>query len=330
MTSLDDLARHVGVSTATVSRALSGRGRVSDATRERVRAAAAELGYVPSATASGLASGRTQSIGVLVPLVDRWFFAAVLGGISAHLAAHGHDVTLYNVTDDAAQRAHLFRTSLRRGRVDALIALSVDVSDDEAQSLHELGMPVLALGAPGTALPSLRVDDAAVARTATAHLLRLGHRRIAHIGLDRADAPAFDIPSVRARGFVAALADAGLRPAGFEAGEFTIEAGHRAARRLLSNETPPTAIFAASDEMAFGALFAARELGIDVPGALSVIGVDGHEMGAFFDLTTIEQFPHAQGERAAAAVLSLVDAEKPRLQGPLPFRLLERGSTGPA
>lgn len=327
MASLEEVARLAEVSTATVSRALSGRGRVSAATRARVRAAADALGYVVSASASSLATGRTRSIGVLVPLLDRWFYASVLDGIATRLAPRGYDLTLYNLTADPAQRRHLFQTSLKRGRVDAVIALSLRLGDDEIDQLLGLGLPVVGLGAPSPRLATLRVDDVAVARTATAHLLALGHRSIAHIGYSSPDGPELDIPTLRRRGFELALADAGIRPAGFFPGDFTIGGGHRAARQLLTAATLPTAIFAASDEMAFGAIFAARELGLDVPGDVSIVGVDGHEMGDFFGLTTIAQFPHGQGERAAEAILGLLETGVPPASTALPFELVVRTST---
>jgi len=331
MATLEEVARRARVSTATVSRALSGRGRLSEATRARVRAAADELGYVVSASASSLATGRTQSVGVLVPLLDRWFYASVLDGIATRLAPRGYDLTLYNLTDAADQRRHLFQTALRRGRVDAVIALSLLLRDDEIDQLLALGLPIVGLGTPSPRLATLRVDDAAVARTATEHLLGLGHRRIAHIGQSATGADSsihsLDIPSLRREGFERALRDAGITPAGFVAADFTIDEGHRAAHTLLTGYERPTAIFAASDEMAFGALFAARELGIDVPGDLSVVGVDGHELSGFFGLTTIAQFPHGQGERAAEAILGLLaDGQSPE-GTTLPFELIVRGST---
>ncbi len=329
MATLEEVARRAGVSTATVSRALSGRGRLSDATRARVRAAADELGYVVSATASSLATGRTLSIGVLVPLVDRWFYSNVLDGIASCLAPRGYDITLYNVTDVAAQRRDLFEVSLRRGRVDAVIALSVDVDDTEIDRLEQLGLPLIGLGTPSPRLSTLRVDEAAVARVATTHLLELGHRDIVHIGHSRDGESGFDIPTLRRRGFEAALRDAGLTPAGFAATDFTIDDGYRAAAGLLRGTTPPTAIFAASDELAFGSLFAARDAGLDVPADISVVGVDGHEMSGFFGLTTIEQFPHAQGERAAEAALAALGEDAPASPESLPFELVVRTSTAP-
>ncbi len=335
MIGIDEVARAAGVSTTTVSRALSGRGRVSEATRERVRQTAERLGYVVTAAAATLASGRAQNVGVVVPLLDRWFFATVLDGISAQLAPRGYDLTLYALTDDPAQRRGLFETSLRRRRVDGLIVLSGLLTDDEVAHVAGLSLPVVGLGVPRGDFPSLRMDDTAVGRTATEHLLQRGHRDIAHISeslpaTSPAD-PEFEIPSRRRRGYEAAMADAGIRAPRFAEADFTIDGGRRAAHALLRSAEPPTAIFAASDEMAYGVLTAARELGLSVPGDLSVIGVDGHDLAGLFDLTTIDQFPHAQGERAGEAILAALEAPTPAEAGlaaaSLPFELVVRGST---
>lgn len=335
MAGLDEVAARAGVSVTTASRALSGRGRVSVITRDRVASAARELGFVASASASSLASGRTRNVGVLASLIDRWYFATVISSITNTLAPHGYDVTLYNLTEDPAQREHLWNVALRRRRVDGLIALSIGLSADEAQRMLQIGLPTLGIGAAGTGVPALRVDDAAVARTATEHLISLGHRRIAHIGMVR-PGDAHDIPTLRVQGFRDALADAGLSPiapAGtdFVTADFTIDDGYRAARELLDSTDRPTAIFAASDELAFGAIFAARELGLDVPGDLSIVGVDGHEMSAFFGLTTVNQFPAQQGERAADGIRALIETGAPVPAGTtpsLPFELITRASTG--
>jgi len=332
MVSIDEVARLAGVSTATVSRALSGRGHVSDATRARVVAAAENLGYVVSASASSLASGRTRNVGVLVPFLDRWFFSTVLSGIAAALMRRGYDITLYSVTDDPAERRTVFETFLRRRRIDGLIAISIELGAEESRRLHDLGIPVIAIGGPNPHLTTLTVDDVAVARLATEHLLSLGHTGIAHIGANPEFDVDFHIPTQRRQGFEQALADAGIPalPALYEPADFTIEGGFRAAKQLLGRPgSRPTALFAASDEMAIGALLAARELGYRVPEDLSVIGVDGHELGEFFRLTTIDQFPVGQGERAAEAILTELEspASAPHIPARLPFELVVRGTT---
>lgn len=336
MVSIDEVARLAGVSTATVSRALSGRGHVSTTAKTRVEDAAKSLGYVVSASASSLASGRRRNIGVLVPFLDRWFFSTVLSGISTSLMRRGYDITLYSLTNDAAERHAIFETFLRRQRVDGVIAISLELGEEELERLRQLDLPVIAIGGPSPRLDTLTMDDVAVARLATEHLLALGHRDIAHIGASPEFDVDFHVPTQRRQGFEQALADAGFpaRPALYEPADFTIEGGFRAAKQLLGRPGErPTAIFAGSDEMAIGALLAARELGYRVPEDLSIIGIDGHELGEFFRLSTVDQFPLGQGERAAAAILAEIDATVPPEDRPsrrLPYELIVRGSTARA
>ncbi|MDQ0614309.1 DNA-binding LacI/PurR family transcriptional regulator [Microbacterium sp. W4I4] len=330
MVSIDEVAKLAGVSTATVSRALSGRGHVSPASRERVHIAAEALGYVVSSRASSLASGRTQNVGVIVPYLDRWFFSTVLSGATTALMRAGYDITLYNITADAAVRHEVFSTFLRRQRVDAVVAVSIELDADETDQLLALGLPVIAIGGPHPRLHTLNVDDTAIARLATDHLLALGHREIAHIGANPEFDIDFHIPTQRRLGFEQALADAGVvpNPAFLEPADFTVDGGFRAAKQLLGRPGPrPTAIFAASDEMAIGAILAARDLGFRVPQDLSIVGIDGHELGEFFQLTTVDQFPMAQGERAAGAILAQLEGVDAPVSGDLPFELIVRGTT---
>lgn len=330
MAGIDDVARAAGVSTATVSRALSGRGVVSAATRGRVLAAADRLGYVVSAAASSLATGRTRAIGVVVPFLDRWFFSTVLAGISDALVRRGYDITLYSVSADPTERRRVFDDHLRRRRIDAVITIALELDAEESASLRGLGVPIVAIAGPHPLLTTLTVDDLAVGRLATAHLLGLGHRRLAHIGADAVSNAASSVPALRRRGFEESLAEAGVEVPAVEPADFTIEGGSTAATRVLSRDDRPTALFAASDEMAIGAILAARGLGLRVPDDVSIIGVDGHELGRWFGLTTIDQFARGQGERAAEAVLDALDGGPPAPgRGTLPFELVDRGSTAP-
>lgn len=327
MAGIDDVARAAGVSTATVSRALSGRGVVSTATRERVVDAAQRLGYVVSAAASSLATGRTRAVGVVVPFLDRWFFSTVLAGISDGLVREGYDITLYSVTADPDERHRVFGDNLRRRRIDGVITIALELTDEESTRVRGLGVPVVAIGGPNPRLTALTVDDLAVGRLATAHLLDLGHRRIAHIGADGVSEAS--VPILRRRGFDETMDAADAAPR-FAPADFTIEGGSAAARALLSAHERPTAVFAASDEMAIGAILAARELGLRVPEDVSVIGVDGHELGRWFGLTTVDQFARGQGTRAAEALLDEIAGAAPaQRRGTLPFELHDRGSTAP-
>ncbi|MDN4614071.1 LacI family DNA-binding transcriptional regulator [Leifsonia sp. F6_8S_P_1B] len=322
MPGISDVARLAGVSTATVSRALSGNGAVSAETRVRVTQAAASLGYVVSSDASSLASGRTRNVGVVVSHLSRWYFTAVIEGAQRVLLQRGYDVTLYNLGGEGEERPRVFEHHLLRGRVDAVIAVALKLTEDEIGRLLAIGKPVAGVGGPLPGASTVTIDDVHVGRLATEHLLALGHRRIAHLG----GRPEFDlefhVPTSRRLGYEAALLAAGIAPdpALSVAGDFTIPGGHEAARRLLepalleSAQRRPTAVFAASDEMAIGAVLAARELGLSVPGDLSVIGVDDHPLAAFFGLSTVAQHVERQGEQVAELLLRTIDP--PRRHGP--------------
>ncbi|MFN3865489.1 MAG: LacI family DNA-binding transcriptional regulator [Demequina sp.] len=343
MTKIQKVADLAGVSTATVSRALAGKSSVSPATRARVEAAARELDYVVSASASSLASGKNRNVGVVLPFIDSWFFIAVLKGIQRALADAGYDLTLYHLDpnigmdqppEENPRRRRLFDEFLRRGRVDALIAVSLELNRAELDSLNAINKPVVGIGGPLPGIQTLSLDDHEVARLAVDHLLALGHRNIAHLAGDQDFEIDFHLPAHRRAGWEEALADAGITPDPLmlRSADFTIAGAYDATLQLLGDpRVHPTAIFAASDEMAIGALLAARDLGRSVPGDLSIIGIDGHDLSAFFGLTTVDQFPEVQGRHAVDIVLHQLDGDRPQPgDEALPYELVVRKSTGPA
>lgn len=329
---ISEVARLAGVSTATVSRALSGRGAVSAATRATVERAAAELGYVVSSNASSLASGRTRNVGLLLPVLDRWYFTAVLSGAQGALRRAGYDVALYCLDGSDEERTRVFEHFLLRRRIDGVIAVALELTSGEVEHLHGLRKPVVGVGGPISGVRTLAIDDVAVAALATEHLIGLGHTRIGYIGGESSFDADFHLPQQRRQGYENALAGAGiaLDPGAIRHADFTIDGGYRAAKQLLGAppQQRPTAIFAASDEMAIGATLAARDLGIAVPSQLSVVGIDDHDLSEFFGITTVAQFPREQGERAVAALLEELEpgAEK-SVDRALPFELLVRSST---
>ncbi|MFV0287720.1 MAG: LacI family DNA-binding transcriptional regulator [Demequina sp.] len=340
MAKIQKVAELAGVSTATVSRALAGKSSVSPATKARVEAAAKQLGYVVSAAASSLASGRTRNVGVVMPYLDSWFFMAVLKGAQRTLADAGYDVTLYHLapadgletdSESAQRRSRLFDEFLRRQRVDALIAVNLELDDHERTALGDLSRPVVGLGGPLPGLHTLSLDDTGVARLATDHLLALGHRHIAHITGDPDFERDFQMPATRRAGYEASLVEAGIEPDPLlvRHANFTIEGGYDATLQLLGDpRVHPTAIFAASDEMAIGALLAARDLGRTVPGDLSIVGIDGHDLADFFGLTTIDQFPEVQGQQVAQVVIDELTGQlQDAVDEDLPYELVVRRST---
>lgn len=332
MTSIKDVAREVGMSTATVSRALRGLPGVSEETRARVMETALRLGYVASPSAAGLASGQTRIVAVIVPFVTRWFFASVVQGAEQVLREHGYDLLLYNLAGDSTARHRVFETNLLTKRVDAVLILSLKPSPDELARLARLNRPVTIVGADIPGWATVRIDDERAAFTATTHLVDLGHRRIAYLGGSTKGVLDFTAPLGRRAGYRASLRQAGLPhdPALEADGEFTVEGGMLAGHHLLTRPDPPTAVFAASDEMAIGVLRTARELGLRVPEDVSVVGIDDHELAAFFDLTTVAQPVHEQGRVAAQQVLAALERKgwEPE-QVILPTRLVVRRTTAP-
>lgn len=336
MPGIDQVADLAGVSTATVSRALAGKTSVSQPTREKVLAAASALGYVVSSNASSLATGRTKNVGVVVPFLNRWYFTSVIDGAEAALLRQGYDLTLYNLGGGGDQRRSVFEHFLLRKRVDAVIAISLELTEGEVHRLLAMNKPIVGVGGPLPGVRTLSIDDVEVARNATDHLLSLGHRSIAHIGGDTNEVERdFHLPRNRRDGYESALKAAGvpIDPDLFVAADFTIEGGYHAATRLLGKpHSRPTAIFAASDEMAIGTILAVRDLGLTVPGDVSVIGIDDHDLSAFFGLTTLAQFPAQQGRKAVEVLMEQLhpgSRDLGSLNIPLPVELIARTSTAP-
>jgi LacI family repressor for deo operon, udp, cdd, tsx, nupC, and nupG len=331
MTSIRDVAREAGMSTATVSRALRGMPSVSDDTRRRVLEVAARLDYVISPQASSLASGRTHAVGVIVPHVTRWFFASVVHGAEARLRQDGYDLLLYNLAGDAGARHRVFRSHLLRKRVDALLVMSLTPTADEIAGVAKLDRPVAVVGTRVPGWASVRIDDVEASRKAVRHLLELGHRQIAMLGGALEEVLDFVAPLDRLTGFRQEMAAAGVPvdPAWEVTSDFTARGGQAATRLLLETGPQPTAIFAASDEMAIGAVHALREAGLRVPEDVSVIGIDDHEMAEFFELTTVAQPVHEQGRLAAELLLEAITTGCDGTEVTVPTRLVVRGTTAP-
>jgi DNA-binding LacI/PurR family transcriptional regulator len=335
MTRIDDVARLAGVSTATVSRALRGLPTVSEATRVRVLDAAAQLGYTASPSASRLAGGRTGSIAVVVPRLTRWFFATVVESAEEAIYQAGYDLLLYNLRGREQARQRLLHTAALHKRVDAVMLVATPLQGDDFAAVTAFDMPgvTVSSGTPVPGWPAVRIDDVAAARTATAHLVALGHRRIAHISGDNADELAFSTHIDRRRGYREVLREAGIDPdptLDVEA-PFTVAGGARATAQLLERGERPTAIFAACDEMAMGALATLREAGLRVPEDISVVGVDDHDLAGAVGLSTVAQSAAEQGRLAAETLLRRLCDAGPDDQdpAPLPTRLVVRSSTAP-
>ena len=311
MVGIIEVAERAGVSTATVSRALNGKSHVSARAREKVLKAAQELGYVASSSAYTLATGRSKNIGVVMPYIDRWFFSAVLDGAVNALVNRGYDVTLYSLSGGPAARKRVFEDLVLRKRVDGVLTVAVKLSEGELKRLSELQKPIVGIGGPIPGARSISIDDEGAGRLATQHLISLGHTKVGMISGTPATEMDFHQPYLRRTGYQEALLDANLDfdPKWVAEADFTVGGGYVAAKQMLGDpRNAPTAIYCASDEMGFGAIQAARDLGLRVPQDISVIAMDGHPMGEFYGLSTIDQKTNLQGARGADMLVDILES----------------------
>lgn len=330
--SILDVAALAGVSASTVSRSLRGHASISAATRQRVVEAARELSYSASPQASGLASGRTHTIGIVVPFVTRWFFVNVVAGAYEVLHEAGYDVLLYHLGTADARDRFFERMPLAR-RVDAVLTLTLPLTEEHTLALRALDMPLVTLGATLPGVGCVRIDDRAASRTAVHHLLHQGHEDIVMIaGVE--DEREFGFASSRQRraGYREAMESAGLDAKAdiVSAETYGLEGGAEAMGVLMDRPMLPTAVVTEYDELAIGALRTLRRASIAVPGRLSVVGVDDHEMASVVDLTTVAQPVQEQGAVAARLLLEALGDTDGSAPGEvvLPTRLVVRGSTG--
>lgn len=324
-----DIAQLAGVSTATVSRVLNNKPDVDPATRERVMQVVHEHGFVPSVTASSLAGGRSPLLGVLVPSLTWPLMPQIMQSIAEVIEQTSYELVLYSISH-RTDRSELLDRILATRLIDGLLAIYPDgiASAESAEHPHreasthlleiyERGFPVVMLddqSLPGP-VPWVGPDNRIGAYEAVRHLVRHGHRRIAHI-----QGPLqYQCSHDRYAGYQQALAEAGIAidPTLIVQGDFTIESGRAAATHLLALPVSerPTAAFAANDQMAYGILSVSETHSLHLPGDLAVIGFDDTALSAHTRpaLTTVKQPFAEMGRSAAEMLLALVSA--PRVFG---------------
>lgn len=328
-----DVARLAGVSVATVSRALRGLDKVHPETRDRVIAAAAQLDYIASPEAAGLASGRSRLIGVITPFMARWFFTEMMSAIEKVFRDHQHHILLMDLEERSPEVRLALTQNMMFKRVDGLIVINVAFRSSEAEVIKRLNLPVVAVGNAFNGAPLVGIDDVGCAALGTQHLIDLGHTALGYVGKARPHNPHGKTPPDRLQGFVDALheADVRLRHDWILECDWSAADAYAGALKLLASPDRPTAILAGSDEMALGVMAGARELGLRVPQDLSVIGIDDHDLARVFGLTTVRQDVVEQGRAAAHAMLALLGLADESLarSSVYPVHLLPRTSTCP-
>jgi len=329
---IDDVAAHAGVSRSTASRVLNKEAAVAPGTRARVEQAIREMHYRPNRHAAGLARGTSRSIGIVVPRLDRWYFAAVTAAVLSALQDSDHDLLVHAADDRAANDGYFGATEAIEARFDGLVLVGIHLEARQAAALDDAGVRVVSVGHVTGIFPSVRVDDAAVARLATEHVANLGHRRIGLVGISSPTDRVLLAAQAREQSFRATMADLDLAvdETLVTAAESTVAGGIDAGHRLLTGPDPPTAVVTMSDELGFGVLKGARDLGVDVPAQLSVCGIDDHPAAVAAGLTTIAQPAGALGALAAQLLGDVIRGE---LDEPVdlvvPVDLIVRESTGP-
>jgi LacI family transcriptional regulator len=308
-----DVARDAKVSVATVSRVLNASGPVHPTTSARVREAAERLRYVPHGGARSLVTSETYTLGVVLPDIYGEFFSEVIRGLDAAARGHGYHLLLSSAHASPAEMKAALRSM--RGRVDGLVVMLPDLDALELLAHLPDGAPVVLLNRAVGQFPALTIDNHGGARAMVRHLLALGHRRIGTIVGAKSNADAGE----RLRGYRAALAEAAVpRRAEWEVrGDFTEAGGHAAVGALLAAAERPTAIFAANDAMAIGALSALREAGVRVPHEMAVAGFDDIPMARYVDppLSSVHVPIARLGTRAVERLMAMLHPElHPELQ----------------
>jgi LacI family transcriptional regulator len=306
-----DVAREANVSMATVSRVVNNNPNVKPQTRKKVFDAIEKLGYRPNAVARGLASKKTTTVGVVIPDISNANFAEVARGIEDIANMYHYNIILCNADKRKEKEIRVINTLLEK-QVDGLLFMGGAVSDEHIQAFKTSTVPIVLCATTDErdAYPSVDIDHKAAAKDAVKELLRQGHRRISMISGPLED------PSVgyaRFQGYKAAMEEAGLQveDALVRIGNYRYESGAETAKYFLELDPRPTAIFAANDEMAIGAIHAIQDAGLKVPDDISVIGLDNSRIASMVrpQLTTVAQPMYDIGAVAMRLLTKLMNKE---------------------
>ncbi|CUH77536.1 LacI family DNA-binding transcriptional regulator [Tropicibacter naphthalenivorans] len=333
---IQDVAKAAGVSTATVSRALSNPDKVAQPTRDAVMNAIRQTGYRVNHAARTLRTRRAGAVLVLTPNLGNPFFSKILSGISATLADNGTSVLIA----DSHDHGDVTRTALdyfNDARIDGIISLDGSMTPDQMAQFaqHDYASRIIFAceWAPDVPLPSVRSDNRAGVRLAVQHLYDLGHRHIAHVTGPEGNV----LTAERREGMLAERSRLNLpvRDEWIIRGDFSLASGQAAAARILAMDHRPTAVFCASDMVAIGLIATLTQGGLRVPQDISVVGFDDIEMAEYTlpPLTTIRQNRPALGTRAAERLLAQIEdpsARKAHCPDVIDVELVVRKSTSPA
>jgi LacI family transcriptional regulator len=326
---INDIASRVGLSKASVSRALNGKQDVDPETRKRVLKVAQQMGYVPSASARALSNGRSNCLGMLVPTLTWPWILEVLRGVAEEIERSGYSLILYTTAEGEESEREFMSQVIPGGAVDGL-ALVIPLG--MLQSIEQLakgGLPIVAVDDRGhyPDLPTVATTNTEGGVAATRHLLEQGRRRVAMLNGPHD----FGCNRDRLEGYKSALQEAGLEldPRRVIDSDFKESGGASAMTELLARDPQLDAVFVANDVMAFGAMRALREAGRRIPDDVAVVGFDDIPASAMShpSLTTVHQPLYEMGRAAASMVMAAVRGESIAKRVELPTSLVVRDST---
>ncbi len=310
-----DVANKAGVSIATVSRVVNAPTKVNPDTRQRVLDAIDELRYIPKAEAVARARKSTGRIGVLAPFFTYPSFVQRLRGVADALTNLPYELTVYNVDSSSRRDGYVASVSLTR-RLDGLILMALPFNEEIVERLVSNSLETVSIETTHPAFSSIEIDDYSGGRMAAEYFIRKGHRRLAFIGDTSLPEHAFPTSDRRLTGYRAAIADAGLTldHTSIALAPQSMENAKLSMQQLIAQPSPPTAVFCASDTQAMGALKQARELGMQVPGDVAIMGFDDLDIADYIGLTTIRQHLEESGRLAVELLLARLDDETRPLQ----------------
>ncbi|MGJ5618387.1 LacI family DNA-binding transcriptional regulator [Sulfitobacter sp. MF3-043] len=320
-----DVAQKAGVSRSAVSRVFTPGASVSKTTATKVRTAARELGYRPNVLARSLITGRSRIIGLVVAYLENQFYPEAIERLSKSLQERGYHVLVFMASNDSEATQKVI-DELLDYQVDGIIAASVGMSNDLTRRCEEAGIPIVLFNRDqyDDRLSSVTSDNMAGGRKLAAFLAAGGHQRIGHIAGWEGASTQID----REAGFKAGLMDAGLKLVAREVGNFNFEQAKSAAREMFDRDDHPDAVFVANDHMAFAVMDVLRfELGLSIPGDVSVVGYDDVSLAAWpsYDLTTVRQPANRMVAETVDILMTRIDdtdmpARRITIDGPLIMR----------
>jgi DNA-binding LacI/PurR family transcriptional regulator len=328
---LEDIGREAGVSAATVSRVINGAGYVSAHVRERVMQVVERRNFLPNANARSLATGQSNTIGLIISDITNPFFPELVKGIETAAFKHGYEIVLANTNYDPRRMSGYVKRFIDRGVAGvALMTSEFDPNLVEQLAQHEVSVIFLDSGRRGPHVSHVAVDYATGIDEAVTHLIHLGHERIAYVG----GPPRLRSLRRRLLSFHRSIRrQLGRDPLGIFEGDLRVEGGRRAAEALLASAGAYTAVVAANDLMAVGVMQACRLAGLRIPDDISVVGFDDIALATIVDppLTTVALPRQTLGEKAVEALVASINhPRREGLQIPISTSLVIRQSTAAA